>query len=318
MSKRNFIGERDLSRKAAAFRLAMCTVKSGNEGTVRRSAHAIKTLAEFAKDEYGLKNIARFEKEHMEHFANHLLDRLDNKEISRGHVSNIISSLNAVFDFYYRDDLKISAREYGLSRGTQFSDKDKSVSENVHNRFLDYLGDRFEKTGDVRYQALKFQVELQRTIGLRFEEAAKFSGKELKRNGTINITHGTKGGHARTLKSTETQQKLIKEVKDFRKEYKISKSMIPDHIKYREWQGFAYNVAKDFRDSVGEKYNFHGERHHYAQVRYKELTGHEPPVKSNGGNPVKKENDYQARLIISEELGHHRASITEFYLGRMS
>jgi hypothetical protein len=66
--------------------------------------------------------------------------------------------------------------------------------------------------------------------------------------------------------------------------------------------------------------NLHGLRHAYAQKLYKQLTGWEAPI--NGGpksrqlTPEQKQIDRQARMILSEELGHSREQITVNYLGR--
>ena len=323
--RRNFIGEKDLSRKVGSFKLAAEVVKSGNEETMQKMAQAVRMLADFAKDEFNLKNIAKLERSQMEDFANHLLEKIDCGEISTGHTANIISSLNSMFNYFYRDDLKLSAREYGLSRGKQFSGVDKSVSDDLHNKFVDFLMDKFTDSGDSRYKALSLQVELQRVAGLRFKESALFSGRELGRNGKLSISKGTKGGQPRTFNATEKQKELIRRIKEFRKESNFSnfsKSLIPNNMTFKEWRHFAYYVTKEFNSINGTKYNFHGERHHYAQTRYKELTGHEPPIKNMDSKeiPVKEENsseiDYKARMQISEELGHHRLDITNHYLGK--
>ncbi|MEC9492290.1 integrase domain-containing protein [Flexistipes sp.] len=316
--KRNFVGENNLTRKAASFRLATEVVKSANEGTIQKVAQAARMLAEFVNNEYDLKNLAKLESNHMEDFADNLLERLDSGEISRGHATNIISALNSVFNYYYRDDLKISARGYGLNRGTRFNNTDKSISDENHQKFSEYLSDKFNASGDVRYEALRLQVELQRSAGLRFKESALLSGKELRKNNNLEIRKGTKGGQLRTIDSTEAQRKLISDIKNFRKEYNLTRSLIPDNLFFKEWSRFAYNVVKDFKRETGLKYNFHGNRHYYAQKRYKELTGHEPPVKAGFSkkNPVKEEKSFEVRLKISEELGHHRIDITSYYLGR--
>ncbi|HEY9118668.1 MAG TPA: integrase, partial [Marinobacter sp.] len=64
----------------------------------------------------------------------------------------------------------------------------------------------------------------------------------------------------------------------------------------------------------------HGLRHAYAQQRYRELTGWPSP---HAGGPTReqlteaqRQVDQQARLIISEELGHRREQISAVYLGR--
>ena len=64
----------------------------------------------------------------------------------------------------------------------------------------------------------------------------------------------------------------------------------------------------------------HGLRHAYAQARYEELTGWVCPA---AGGPIAKEltpeqreQDREARLTISRELGHAREQVTAAYLGR--
>lgn len=317
-TRRNFNGEKDLSRKVASFRMAQEVVKSKNEETMQKSAQSIRMLADFAKEEYGLKNLAKLDSEQISDFANYLQERLDNNEISAGHATNIISSLNTIFTYYYREDLKISAKEYGLNRGPRFDNVDKSITDYTHQKLSEFLTEKYLSTGNVKYEALRIQTELQRQLGLRFKESALFTGKELHKNGTIDILRGTKGGQLRTLTASEKQKELINSVKEFRKEFQLNNSLIPDNHNFKDWKAFSYNVIKNFREETGINYNFHGERHHYAQTRYKELTGHEPPVKrdASGENPVKKEKDLEIRLQISEELGHHRVDITSYYLGK--
>jgi hypothetical protein len=66
--------------------------------------------------------------------------------------------------------------------------------------------------------------------------------------------------------------------------------------------------------------HLHGLRHAYAQDRFLELAGF--PCPAMGGlsraqlTPEQREADYDARVIISGELGHSREAITAAYLGR--
>ena len=63
----------------------------------------------------------------------------------------------------------------------------------------------------------------------------------------------------------------------------------------------------------------HGLRHHYAQHRYRDLTGQEPPV--TGGprrhelGADERQRDYQARRRIAAEMGHQRVAIVAVYCG---
>jgi len=64
----------------------------------------------------------------------------------------------------------------------------------------------------------------------------------------------------------------------------------------------------------------HGLRHAYAQQRYEELTGWKSPA---AGGPsgsalsaTERSLDRQARLVVSQELGHERLAVVKIYLGR--
>ena len=91
-------------------------------------------------------------------------------------------------------------------------------------------------------------------------------------------------------------------------------SLIPAHLQYKH----QLNIYKNTIPKIGLGKG-HGLRHNYAQIRYKDLSGNECPVK--GGKRQKemskeeREYDRKVRLQISEELGHAREQITSIYLG---
>ena len=62
-----------------------------------------------------------------------------------------------------------------------------------------------------------------------------------------------------------------------------------------------------------------GLRHAYAQNRYEELTGWECPAvggpDSKALTPKQREADREARLTISQELGHERKAVVSAYIG---
>ncbi len=92
-------------------------------------------------------------------------------------------------------------------------------------------------------------------------------------------------------------------------------SLIPTERSYVEQlRRFEYQCA------VAGAHRIHGHRHQYAQTRYRELTGWPAPAaggpRSRDLTPSQREADREARLTISEELGHEREQITAGYLGR--
>ena len=122
----------------------------------------------------------------------------------------------------------------------------------------------------------------------------------------------TKGGREREIPIRNAEQR---QVLDAAKQLAGNGSLIPKGMRYVEQiKRFETQCAK-----VGI-HHVHGLRHRYAQERYRELTGWECPA--NGGpkskqlTPAQKEIDREARMTISQEMGHGRESITAQYVGR--
>ena len=67
--------------------------------------------------------------------------------------------------------------------------------------------------------------------------------------------------------------------------------------------------------------HLHGLRHAYAQERYLvQLTGRAAPAAGGKSwkelTPQEKVEDHEARMTISEELGHGRIAVVAVYLGK--
>jgi hypothetical protein len=172
-------------------------------------------------------------------------------------------------------------------------------------------------------------LELQRELGLRFEESVKIDAQkayaQAVEKGVVKIDAGTKGGRVREVPITSNSQlNALKSAADYQQFYKI-KSMIAAGQTYKDFRNSAYNEVR------GLGVAFHGERHAYAISRYQALVGVAAPVVVGIRKPadhiayiaktlgisVKDAGslDYSARLKISFELGHSRSSVTRAYLG---
>ena len=167
---------------------------------------------------------------------------------------------------------------------------------------------------------IHYSVQLQQQFGLRREESIKFIASDADKGSHITLTASwTKGGIERNIPITnDTQRVLLDEIKT-----KINKgnSLIPADKTYA-YQRRVYDTAV-YKAGYS---NFHGLRHAYAQRRYLELTheltqGKGWPAPHQGGkskkdmSPDERNIDRQARLILSNELGHSRGQITQVYLG---
>lgn len=156
-------------------------------------------------------------------------------------------------------------------------------------------------------------LRLQAAFGLRRAESIKIQpGWADRGNQLVLKASWAKGGRAREIPIRNEEQR--REL-DAAKALAGRGSLIPADRSYVEQlRRFEHQCA------AAGIHRVHGHRHHYAQVRYQELTGWAAPA---AGGPRSKELtaeqcevDRQARLTISEELGHGREQITAVYLSR--
>lgn len=161
-------------------------------------------------------------------------------------------------------------------------------------------------------ERMQLAARLMAAYGLRMEEALKFNASLADKGNKIALKASwCKGGRSRDIPiHTEKHRALLDEVK----ETTGNGSLIPDDQKY-----ITFRKAFEYQTLKAGLSNLHGLRHNFAQWRYKQLTGWKSP--KAGGTParflkgVQREIDKDARLQISQELGHNRIEITKVYLG---
>ena len=122
----------------------------------------------------------------------------------------------------------------------------------------------------------------------------------------------TKGRREREIPIRNAEQRRVL---DEAKQFAGKGSLIPKAMRYVvQLKRFETQCNK-----VGI-HHVHGLRHHYAQERYRELTGWECPAnggpKSKALTPEQKLIDREARMTITHELGHGREQVTAQYIGR--
>lgn len=172
-----------------------------------------------------------------------------------------------------------------------------------------------ETLGKIKDERLRISLELQKAFGLRRAESLKFIPSYAMASGPDKIqlkASWCKGGRGREVPiRTDYQREVLARAAALAG----TGSMIPDGMKYVE-------RLKQYENATNRAglHKLHGLRHEYAQARYKELTGWEPPTKdgptSKELTPAQKTKDLAARLQISQELGHNREAVTAVYLGR--
>jgi hypothetical protein len=166
---------------------------------------------------------------------------------------------------------------------------------------------------NVKDDHVRMSLELQRAFGLRREEAIKFMPGYADQGDHIRLKASwTKGGKARVVPVQNQEQR---DVLDRAHRLVGSGSLIPPQKNYiQQLRTYERHTTQAGLSKL------HGLRHAYAQSRYQALTGWACPA---AGGPTAKrlsaeqrQQDHQARLTISRELGHAREQISAVYLGR--
>ena len=188
-------------------------------------------------------------------------------------------------------------------------DRQYVTNENKARELTPVFGD-IEK---IRSPLVRMSLELQRAFGLRREEALKIRPAWADR-GTKLVLQGswTKGGRPREIRILTDRQR---EVLDQAKSLAGNGSLIPrDKTYINHLRTYKRQVAAAGFDKL------HGLRHAYAQDRYRDLTGRDAPAAGGKSwselTAQEKLEDGQARMTISEELGHGRSQVVSVYLGK--
>ena len=240
---------------------------------------------------------------------NALVKCWQNDGVSVGTMKNRLSALRWLAEKIDNKGLVKSNDELGIGKRQYVTNENKSIDlTDVKKVDLSKLSPH-----------VALSTELQKEFGLRREEAMKFqpsyalAGFPPATADKIMIKPSwSKGGRYREIPITnDRQRELLGRVQALAG----NGSLIPADKSYRQHKNtFEYETRQA---GIGQT---HGLRHLYAQNRYYELTGWQCPAV--GGvrelTPNEKEQDKQARLQISEELGHGRLQITGVYLGSWS
>ena len=156
-------------------------------------------------------------------------------------------------------------------------------------------------------------LELQRTFGLRREEAVKFMPAYADQGNHIRLKASwTKGGKTRVVPVITQEQRAVL---DRARRLVGTGSLIPPQKSYiQQLRTYERHTTQAGLSKL------HGLRHAYAQSHYQQLTGWACPAAggpvANSLNAEQRKLDHQARLTISRVLGHVREQISAVYLGR--
>lgn len=288
-------------RSTKSFQYQLHQFMKARKGTMSYSTyhHRVERLTlmqqQLESMGYKIHSLSTIKQKHVQA----LVDHWKAKALSVGRMKNLLSDLRYLCGQMHRCDVVKSNADYYIGQRSYVAIENKAI---INADFSQIADDH-----------IRISLELQSAFGLRREECLKImphladQGDHLWLKGSW-----TKGNIERTVPITAPQQRnVLDKAKAF---VKKTESMIPKDRTYAQQLNRYNNLTK-----AQGWHNLHGLRHAYAQQKYRELTGWEPPI--NGGpqakdlSPEQRAIDRQARLTISEYLGHSRLAVLKVYCG---
>ena len=224
--------------------------------------------------------------------------------LAPGTIKNRLTTLRRV--------VKLSGRQGAIHKSNAYYGVGQRVQVTNQDRGVDMTDEKIKALPSPRLQA---SAGLQKAFGLRISESVVINPRWADRGDKL-VLKGSwcKGRRPRTLDIRTPEQRAAL---DFAKKVAGRGSLIAPGKTRDKW----LSSTRYYYRKIGIS-RTHGVRHRYAQIRYRELTGWD--CVAVGGTaqekltPEQKTADRQARLQISDELGHERLRVTSIYLGGRS
>ncbi|GAM55641.1 putative integrase [Vibrio ishigakensis] len=283
---------------------------------------ACRDFAQFVKTETDVKRLEHLSKSHITQYGEYLRERFEREHISCSTARDYLSHVNKCLEQARGDDsLRVRAtKELAFPPKSGIALEDKSVPESLHKKVLGQVS-----------EPVAVVCSLQRAFGLRMREGSLLDCEkalqEAMRDNQISIKRGTKGGQARVVPITNTEQLNVLERGKALQQRINHDNATPSSLSFKAFQTSAYRETKN----ADETYLSHGERKHFANTQYELKMGALSPVRAgiahgkahheylaktlNVSLSEAKVRDKSVRLEISKMLGHHRIGITNAYLG---
>ena len=261
-----------------------------------------RQVLEHAKSQFGVRDIENLNGQHIQSYLESKISDPENR-ISNQTFLNYASACEKL-----ETALTMYAFRTVTGNSYSFAPNIEAVRETAREIKLDrFEGNRAYKSPKLLIDNLKYETH-QLAARIQFEGGARISeanhiGKEQLKGVFKDPYSGQKKG------SFEVQGKggKIRDIQVSIKTYNDLKEVIDQKGSF-DFNGRTYrNDLEKTARFIGEdpeNKGSHGLRWNFAQDRFSEVQ-----LKANV-------NDIQALSIVSEEMGHIRASITEHYLGR--
>ncbi len=284
---------------------------NGHYGTVTGHADRWRQFVVWCRDERDIRDARLIDKEVVQDYGKSLREKVD-AGTSPAYAQNLLSSVNVVLGSM-RGDRQIRVAPAALVG--QRSRVRTDPPTGLNQRVVRQCAERLRQNGNERVAAT---VEVARALGLRLREASLLNARvalgQVKKQGAVNITAGTKGGRGhRVDRWVPVSGRAIGCLVRAAKAQGRGRNLIPSNLTWKQWYSHIHHVWGSVRDDYDLK-KIHDLRAAYACDRYKQLTGSAAPVIA-GRQIADRSADRAARQTIAQELGHARIEVVSAYIG---
>jgi hypothetical protein len=262
---------------------AEVAARTGVYSTSTRNVYyeKIQELAQYMRDEYGEKDLARVTPEMIKTFLEGKVEEQISLSHWQGYASAFSKMDQAIAIITGQPDGRTIKNAINEIRHEAYAECPKYDGRNRAYQNPDRL------IAALPDQAMQIAARLQRENGLRIAEATSVHTGQLRPDGSLHFV--AKGGqHLSAALRPDTRQLLEDHLK-------TNGSLQVDKDHYR-------SAIRTACELTGERYEAsHGLRYNFAQEKYRELR--------DGGM-----GRLEALGAVAEEMGHHRTGITSHYL----
>ena len=308
MSRNYGLGNRDMSLAGRNALRAAADRSEISFAAARSVSERWSQFVAYARN-HGVNKMERIDRATVIDYGRGLADAVRSGEMSASRAQTLVSSINTVMRLANPGWDSVGAvRDCGVPQRSAIRDT-PPPDRDSYQRAVDAL----RQAGDERGASV---AELAREFGLRSKEASLVDAKaalaEARERGAISVEIGTKGGREREIELSHPDRQIAV-LERAAAAQGDDRALIPAHLNWHQWQ---QNGLREVRDVVRECTGggLHDLRAAYAVERYADLTGTPAPV-IGGAVTCDRELDREARLMISEELGHGRVDVVAEYIG---
>ncbi|SMF44765.1 MULTISPECIES: integrase domain-containing protein [unclassified Pseudomonas] len=291
----------------------------GHYGTVKAHSDRWQAFVRWCRSEDGpgFNDARQIDRQTLLDYAGYLRQQVEQGELAIATAQNRLSSVNRTMAALRGDQyVKVSSpsKALGLQRTTVRTATPQGQDREQVKRIVEAL---------CEYQLPRAAaiVQLARATGMRLREAILADLPRLKSEaeqyGKFNIQDGTKGGRSgASAPRWITADDHIRDALRFAEQISPdgSRNLLAPNESYLDFQQRIVRPARDILHKHNLK-GFHELRAAYACERYEQITHHPAPV--NGGRcyQLDRRLDKDARVQISDELGHGRIDVVSAYIG---